>query len=144
MDGIQAAVLSVKLPHLDAWLEARREHARLYDRLLADAGIALPTSADHSRHTYHLYVVRVDGRDPVQARLGAAGIETGVHYPTAVPFMEAYADLGAEAGDFPVAHAQMGQLLSLPMYAELTEAMIGDVCENLKAAVSRSTEVRAA
>lgn len=144
MDGIQAAVLSVKLRHLNAWLDARRANARLYDGRLGDAGIVLPTAPDHARHTYHLYVVRVDGRDAVQARLGDAGIETGVHYPTAVPFMEAYADLGAEKGDFPVAHAQMGQLLSLPMYAELTDAMIEQVCQHLKAALSRSAQVRAA
>lgn len=144
MDGIQAAVLSVKLPHLDAWLEARREHARLYDRLLADAGIVLPTAPDHARHTYHLYVVRVENREAVQARLTEAGIETGVHYPTAVPFMEAYAHLGAAPTDFAVSHAQMGQLLSLPMYAELTDVMIEHVCEHLRTAVSGSAEARAA
>ncbi|HVF46573.1 MAG TPA: DegT/DnrJ/EryC1/StrS family aminotransferase [Pyrinomonadaceae bacterium] len=144
MDGIQASVLSVKLPHLDTWLEARKEHARLYDRLLADAGIGLPAAPDHVRHTYHLYVVRVEKRDAAQAELANAGIETGIHYPTAVPFMEAYARPGAAPGDFPVSHAQMGQLLSLPMYAELTDGMIDHVCEHLKAAVSRSMEVRAA
>ncbi|MEO7540276.1 MAG: DegT/DnrJ/EryC1/StrS family aminotransferase [Pyrinomonadaceae bacterium] len=138
MDGIQAAVLSIKLPHLDGWLDARRANARRYNELLVDTGIVLPSEADHTRHTYHLYVVRVDDRDTVQAKLGEAGIETGIHYPTAVPFMEAYAHLGHTPDDFPVAFSQMGQLLSLPMYAELTAEMTGEVCRVLSGAVSRS------
>ena len=137
MDGIQAAVLSVKLPQLDGWLNARRSNANKYNEMLAGTGIIVPSEADHTRHTYHLYVVRVDDRDAVQARLGEAGIETGIHYPTAVPFMEAYADLGHTPVDFPVAYSQMGQLLSLPMYAELSEEQIGEVCRTLKSAISR-------
>ena len=136
MDGIQAAALSVKLRHLDGWLDARRSHADRYNDLLAETGIALPKAVDHSEHTYHLYVVRIEGRDAVQAKLAEAGIETGVHYPTAIPFMEAYAHLGRTPADFPVAHAQMGQLLSLPMYAELTDELIGEVCRALKNAVT--------
>jgi dTDP-4-amino-4,6-dideoxygalactose transaminase len=138
MDGIQAAVLSVKLPHLDSWLDARRTNARLYNELLAGTGILLPIAAENSQHTYHLYVVRVDDRDAVQAKLADAGIETGVHYPTAIPFMEAYSHLGHTPDDFPVAYSQMGQLLSLPMYAELTIEMIEEVCSHLTGPVSRS------
>jgi dTDP-4-amino-4,6-dideoxygalactose transaminase len=137
MDGIQAAVLSVKLPQLDGWLNARRSNANKYNEMLAGTGIIVPSEADHTRHTYHLYVVRVDDRDAVQARLGEAGIETGIHYPTAVPFMEAYAHLGHTPADFPVGYSQMGQLLSLPMYAELSEEQIGEVCRTLKSAISR-------
>jgi dTDP-4-amino-4,6-dideoxygalactose transaminase len=135
LDGIQAAVLSVKLPHLESWIESRRLHASLYNELLAATGIVMPIEPDGLRHTYHLYVVRVTGRDAVQARLADAGIETGVHYPTALPFMEAYAARGLTPADFPVAHAQMGELLSLPMYAELTDEMIAVVCRELRTAV---------
>lgn len=137
MDGLQAAALSVKLPHLDGWLESRRANARRYDELLADTGLALPSAPDHSQHIYHLYVVRVNDRDDVQAKLSDAGVETGIHYPTALPFMEAYEHLGHTPTDFPVSHAQMGQLLSLPMYAELTGDMIEQVCRQLKNATSR-------
>ena len=137
IDGIQAAVLSVKLPHLDSWLDARRRNAARYNELLADTGIALPTAPDHSTHTYHLYVIRVADRDGVAAKLNEAGIDTGLHYPTALPFLDAYAHLGHQPTDFPVAHSQMSELLSLPMYAELTDEMIVRVCDVLKSAVSR-------
>lgn len=138
MDGIQAAVLSVKLPHLDGWLEARRANAKIYNELLGDSGLTLPVEPEHSRHTYHLYVVQVPDRDSVQAKLGEAGIETGVHYPTALPFMEAYQHLGHTPDDFPVAQSQMGKLLSLPMYAELTAEQIEYVCSTLKNTISLS------
>jgi len=136
MDGIQAAVLSVKLPHLDGWLESRRANAHRYNELLSE--IAVPTERDGARHTYHLYVVQVEDRETVQAKLNEAGIETGTHYPIALPFMEAYADLDHQPSDFPVAHQQMGRILSLPMYAELTEEQIGHVCSTLKNALPLS------
>jgi dTDP-4-amino-4,6-dideoxygalactose transaminase len=138
LDGIQAAVLSVKLPHLDAWLEARRRNAALYNELLADSGLQLPFAPEHSRHTYHLYVVQVPNREAVQQKLSEAGIESGTHYPTALPFLEAYAHLNYQPTDFPVAHAQMDKILSLPMYAELTEEMIERVCQTLKSAIVMS------
>jgi dTDP-4-amino-4,6-dideoxygalactose transaminase len=138
MDGIQAAVLSVKLKHLDRWLEARRHNASVYNRLLADCGIPLPHAPEYVRHTYHLYVVRVTDRDAVSAKLGEAGVATGLHYPTAIPFLEVFQNLGHEAADFPVAYAQMNELLSLPMYAELTDEMIEYVCEQLKRAVAHA------
>ncbi len=137
MDGIHAAVLSVKLPHLDGWLDARRVNAKLYNELLADSGLTLPFEPEYSRHIYHLYVVQVPVRDAVQAKLNEAGIETGIHYPTALPFMEAYAYLGHQPSDFPVAYSQMSKIISLPMYAELTREMIEHVCGTLKNAVSR-------
>ena len=136
MDGIQAAVLSIKLPHLDGWLEAHRANAGHYDQLLAESGLVLPREPHHSQHVYHLYVVQVPNRDAVQAKLAEGGIETGIHYPTALPYLEAYSHLGHMPEDFPVAHSQMGKLLSLPMYAELTGEMIEYVCSNLKSAVS--------
>ncbi len=138
MDGIQSAVLSVKLPHLESWLEARRDHAKAYDEILKGSGTVTPAGPDHSRHVYHLYVVQVDDRDDALAKLGEAGVECGTHYPTALPFMEAYAHLGHTPEDFPVSYAQMGRILSLPMYAELTAEMIDFVCDTLKNAISRS------
>ena len=138
LDGIQAAVLSVKLPHLEAWLEARRRNAAIYDKLLADSGLQIPVAPAHARHTYHLYVVQVPNRDAVQQKLSDDGIETGTHYPIALPFMEAYADFNHQPTDFPVAYPQMGKILSLPMYAELTEEMIEKVCRSLKNAIALS------
>jgi dTDP-4-amino-4,6-dideoxygalactose transaminase len=136
LDGIQGAILSVKLPYLDSWLDARRTNAGRYNDLLSESGLPLPFEPEHVRHTYHLYVVQVDDRDAVRAKLSEAGIDTGVHYPTALPFLEVYKDRDHQPADFPVAHSQMGKLLSLPMYAELTDEMIGYVCEHLLAAIS--------
>lgn len=138
LDGIQAAVLSVKLPHLDGWLEARRKNAAIYDELLADSGLQLPIAPEYSRHTYHLYVVQVPNREAVQQKLLDEQIETGLHYPIALPFLEAYSDLNYQPSDFPVAHAQMSKILSLPMYAELTMEMIEKVCRSLKNAIALS------
>ena len=137
LDGIQAAVLSVKLPHLDGWLEARRKNAALYNELLAGSGLELPFAPEYSRHIYHLYVVQVPNRAAVQQKLSDDGVETGLHYPTALPFLEVYADRNHQPSDFPVAHSQMDKILSLPMYAELTEEMIGKVCRSLKNAIAQ-------
>jgi dTDP-4-amino-4,6-dideoxygalactose transaminase len=137
LDGIQAAVLSVKLLHLESWLEMRRKNAETYDKLLADSDLTIPTAPEYSRHTYHLYVVQVPNREKVIAKLSADGIETGLHYPTALPFLEAYSGLGYQPSDFPVAHSQMGRILSLPMYAELTDEMIERVCQSLKNAIAQ-------
>ena len=138
MDGIQAAVLSLKLKHLDTWLEARRTNAARYNEMLAGSGITLPAAPEYSRHTYHLYVIRVKDRDAVAAKLNEAGVDTGLHYPIALPFLEAYAERGFAPSDFHVAHEQMGELLSLPMYAELSDEQIQHVCTTLKNTVSLS------
>ncbi len=136
LDGIQAAVLSIKLPHLDEWIEARRKHAETYNSLLATSGLLLSSAPEYSTHTFHLYVIQVENRENVQAKLAQEGIETGIHYPIALPLMEAYSYLNHDPSDFPVASAQMGKLLSLPMYAELTDEMIEYVCYCLKNAIS--------
>lgn len=135
MDGIQAAVLSVKLAHLEDWIERRRHHAARYNSLLGDR-FAVPLEPDYSRHTYHLYVVHVPYRDEVATKLSAAGIATGVHYPKAVPFTEAYAHLGYKPEDLPKAHDLQDHILSLPMYAELTDEMIDYVAQTLRDAVA--------
>lgn len=138
LDGIQAAVLSTKLSHLEAWSEARRRNARLYSELLADVeDVVTPREADYATPVYHLYVVRVANREALQARLAERGVSTAIHYPISLPSLEAYRHLGHAHDDFPVANGQMGELLSLPMYPELTEEMIrytvGCIRENVEA-----------
>lgn len=127
MEGIQAAVLDAKLPHLGAWNAARARHSRRYRELLADLpGLILPQAPRPEGHVWHLFVVLVRGqnRDDLRLALADRGIATGVHYPTPVPFQPAYAHLGHQPGDFPVAEDLMRNCLSLPMYPELTEEQI--------------------
>ncbi|MDV2995721.1 MAG: dTDP-3-amino-3,4,6-trideoxy-alpha-D-glucose transaminase [Chroococcidiopsis sp. SAG 2025] len=120
MDGIQGAILRVKLRHLDAWTEARRAHAARYDKPLANAGVKTPTAMPYSHHVYHVYAVRSQQRDTLQQKLQEKGIQTGIHYPIPVHLQPAYADLGYQAGAFPHSEAASKEVLSLPMYAELT------------------------
>jgi dTDP-4-amino-4,6-dideoxygalactose transaminase len=142
MDGIQAAVLSVKLRHLDTWIEQRRANASIYNELLGVTGIVTPGEPEGSRHVYHLYVVQVDDRNGVIARFGDADIECGIHYPTPVPLMEAYSSLGYTSDQFPVAVSQMDKLLSLPMYPELTREMIEHVTAELTSAAPRTLSAK--
>jgi dTDP-4-amino-4,6-dideoxygalactose transaminase len=121
LDGIQAAILSVKLPHLGAWTAARQRIARRYDELLKGVGdIITPHVAAGRTHVYHLYVIRTRQRESLRAHLAAAGVSTVLNYPKALPFYPAYAYLGHKPEDFPVAHAHQSQILSLPIYPELT------------------------
>jgi dTDP-4-amino-4,6-dideoxygalactose transaminase len=136
LDGLQAAILKAKLPYLRQWTEARRQNAAVYDRLLKDFDIQRPVCPEYSQHVYHLYVVQVPQRELVQERLQAKGIATGIHYPIALPLLSAYKYLNATPKDFPVAAAGMGRILSLPMYAEMTEEKIGYVVSSLKEALS--------
>jgi dTDP-4-amino-4,6-dideoxygalactose transaminase len=119
IDGLQAAVLNVKLNHLPTWLGQRRAHAARYHELLAKRGIAPPATAPQGGHSYHVYAIRVPHRDQVRERLTAAEVETLVHYPKAVPFLGAYAYKKHTPEDFPVAFAHMNQMLSLPLFPEL-------------------------
>lgn len=137
LDGMQAAILSSKLPYLESWTEARIRHAHLYNRLLAGSGLQLPQIPENSRHVFHLYVTKVKKRDAVQDHLKVNGIETGIHYPIALPLLKAYAYQENKPDDFPVASGQMNELISLPMYAELTDEQIHYVCDKLMEAVSR-------
>ena len=111
----------MKLRHLTRWNEQRRENARRYDKLLADANAALdlPYEPEWSRSVYHLYVVRLADRDKLQAALATRGIGTGIHYPVPVHLLKAYELLGLRRGDFPDAEQAATQVLSLPMYPEL-------------------------
>ena len=120
LDTLQAAVLRVKLGHLDEWNAARREHARLYGKLLAGSPVITPLEVDHAESVYHLYVVRVGARDALQAYLRGKGIATGIHYPIPIHLQAAFHELGHAHGSFPTAEECADQILSLPMYAELT------------------------
>jgi dTDP-4-amino-4,6-dideoxygalactose transaminase len=121
MEGLQGAVLAVKLRHLAGWTAGRRAAAARYQELLSGIdGVTLPQVAPGADPAWHLYPIRVDDRDAVGERLGAAGIATSVHYPTPVHLQRAYAHLGYGKGAFPEAEAYAATCLSLPMYAELT------------------------
>ena len=132
MDGIQGAVLDVKLRHLDCWNSRRREHARAYDALLAACpGLRLTRQRGDGESVYHLYVVRSDRRDGLRAYLAEQGINTGLHYPVPVHRQPAYAELGYAAGDFPITEEACATLLSLPMYAELTPVQLSYVARTV-------------
>lgn len=132
MDGLQGAVLNVKLPHLAEWTRARQRVAATYDELLNGVGdIVTPKVAPDREHVYHLYVIRTDRRDALKKYLGEAGIATVLNYPKALPFYPAYAYLGHQPGDFPVAHANQSRILSLPIFPEMTEEMIAYVARQI-------------
>ncbi|RLE43897.1 erythromycin biosynthesis sensory transduction protein eryC1 [Candidatus Woesearchaeota archaeon] len=132
MDGIQAAVLSVKLKYLDEWNEKRRLNAKCYTEQLKSTGIIVPKEDDSIYNVYHLYVIRVGNRDEVREHLKRKGISTGIHYPVALPNLTAYKYLGHRPEDFPIATRFSKQILSLPMYPELGEDQLNYVCEELK------------
>lgn len=134
LDGMQAAILNVKLPYLAGWTEARQKVARHYDELLNGVGdIVIPKVAVKREHVYHLYVIRTQRRDALKKFLGENGISTVLNYPKALPFYPAYAYLGHQSADFPVAYRNQSRILSLPIYPELTEDMIVHVADRIKA-----------
>ncbi len=140
LDEIQALVLRVKLPYLEAWNDQRRAHAAQYDQLLNYPPIIAPLEAPGNRHVYHLYVIRVPERDQLQAHLKEAGIFTGIHYPIPIHLQSALAFLGYEQGSLPVTEMVANQILSLPMYAELSVEQIDTVCLTVKEFVQRQVE----
>lgn len=123
LDSLQAGILRIKLRHLSRWNEQRRASAKVYDRLLAPLGgsVAQPVESNVARSVYHLYVVRTQFRDELQKHLTQAGIGTGIHYPIPIHLQTAYASRGWKLGDFPVTEAAANEILSLPMFAGLTE-----------------------
>lgn len=135
LDGLQAAILNVKLAHLPQWTEARRQHAYLYNRLLTHPGVTKPTESANVIAVYHLYVIRVkrELRGSLQKHLLAKGISTGIHYPIPLPKLKAYAYLNHTENDFPRAYAAAGEIVSLPMYAELDEEKIAYVAKEVTA-----------
>jgi dTDP-4-amino-4,6-dideoxygalactose transaminase len=136
LDNLQAAVLGVKLNHLDGWNARRRQVARWYDEKLKGVpGVVTPYCPPDVEAVYHLYVVQVPERDSVQRKLAADGIETGIHYPIPLHEQPAYASLGHKPEDFPVSHELGPRILSLPMFPEMTEAQVEAVVQSLAAAV---------
>jgi dTDP-4-amino-4,6-dideoxygalactose transaminase len=129
LETLQAAVLRVKLRHLEAWTEGRRAAAARYNALFAKTAVAVPTAPPNVRHVYHIYATRSPCRETWQGKLQARGIATGIHYPTPVHLLPAYADLGYEAGAFPNAEQASNEVLSLPMYPELTSQMQAEIAE---------------
>ena len=133
MDGIQGAVLSVKLKYLAEWNESRRAHAREYTRLLSPLeGLLSPREADYARHIFHIYAVRTGRRDQLMAHLAEKGISCGIHYPVPVHLQKAYQGLGLAEGSFPMAERCAAEFLSLPMYPELTSEQIQFVAGEIK------------
>jgi dTDP-4-amino-4,6-dideoxygalactose transaminase len=135
MDGIQGAVLGVKLKHLEAWTTARRGRAKAYAQRLADTSAILPVERPGVRHVYHLYVVRLRERDAWRSRLADAGVQTGVHYPVPVHLQPAYRDLGYDTGAFPVAERSAREVMSLPIFPELTDEQIDTIAALFRAGV---------
>jgi dTDP-4-amino-4,6-dideoxygalactose transaminase len=142
LDALQAAVLRVKLPHLEGWSARRRENADRYDRLFAECPaadrITRPARHPGCRHIFNQYIVRVPGRDDVRARLDAAGIGTEIYYPVPFHLQECFAPLGYRHGDFPAAEAAAAETLALPIYSELTEAQQREVVTAVAGAVMTS------
>jgi dTDP-4-amino-4,6-dideoxygalactose transaminase len=137
MDGIQGAVLSVKLKHLDVANARRRSHALLYDQLLGGLEqVITPFEAPHNQHVYHVYAVRVQDRNQVLQAMADKGISCGIHYPVPVHLQEAYRFLGYRAGSFPVAERCAEEFLSLPMFPELTPEQVHTVVDELTLCLS--------
>lgn len=133
MDGLQGAVLRLKLPHLLRWTDARRHIASIYHRGLAGVGdIQTPVIAPGRDHVYHLYVIRTARREALRQHLKAAGIETVLNYPRALPFYPAYAYLGHQPSDFPNAYHNQSVILSLPVFPEMTEEQAAYVVNSVK------------
>jgi len=119
LEGVQGAVLKVKMKYIEGWTEARRTVAARYDAALADSGIPTPHAAPDRRHVYHIYAIRDAQRDALQTYLQNQGVSTGIHYPIPVHLQGAFAELGHKDGDFPHSEAAAREVLSLPMYPEL-------------------------
>jgi dTDP-4-amino-4,6-dideoxygalactose transaminase len=141
MDGIQGAILGVKLKHLEAWTEARRSRAAAYRRLLHDLPVRVPTEAPGARHVYHVFAIRVSDRDGLRADLTEAGVQTGVHYPIPVHLQPAYRDLGYSQGDFPISEGAASEVLSLPIFPEMTDAQVEEVAGVVRASLHANSRM---
>ena len=140
MEGIQGAVLRVKLRYLEGWTEARRAAAAHYDRLLAGSGVPTPKAMPHNRHVYHVYAIRTAQRQAWQEGLLAQGVQSGIHYPTPVHLLPAFADLGYRAGQFPYSELAANEVLSLPMFPELTPGQCEEVARAVRNLASGNTK----
>ena len=142
LDSIQAGWLSVKLRHLAKWNEARRTHAHRYHELLAEAkdSIVVPVEASWTRGVYHLYVVRVQDREAFQTTLAEAGIGTGIHYPIPLHLQKAYENLDYKKGDFPVTERMAAEIVSLPMFPQMTNEQLDEVAMKVRELLSAKTD----
>ncbi|MFB0562295.1 MAG: DegT/DnrJ/EryC1/StrS family aminotransferase [Candidatus Lokiarchaeia archaeon] len=133
LDELQAAILRVKLRHLEDWTNKRRENAKIYNQLLKNVnGIILPQEMDYAKHVYHLYVIRTKKRATLQKRLKEKGIATGIHYPVPLHLQKAYKYLGYKKGDFPITEKCTQEILSLPMFSEVTGEQMEEVSKTIK------------
>ena len=138
LDGLQGAILSVKLKYLESWTEKRRKAAALYSDILKDSDVITPYCPDNVRHVNHLYVVRVKNREKVQTKLKEHGVASGIHYPITLPNLSAYKYLGHSPDDFPIATKYSKDILSLPIYPEIEEEQIEYVCNHLIKAIKEN------
>jgi dTDP-4-amino-4,6-dideoxygalactose transaminase len=132
LEGMQGAILRVKLRHLEEWTKARRAHAFHYNQLLVNSGVETPSEMPYARHVYHVYAIRTPHREALQKALSEHGIQTGIHYPIPVHLQKAYADLGYQSGDFPHSEQAGNEVLSLPMYPELLIEQVDRVADAVK------------
>ncbi|WP_213741228.1 DegT/DnrJ/EryC1/StrS family aminotransferase [Bradyrhizobium sp. dw_411] len=132
LDGMQAAILSAKLPHLREWTNARQDAAKIYDAALGQIeDVVVPQVGPDRKHVYHLYTLRHPRRDALAAHLNAHGVQTAINYPIALPFLEVYRRLAARPEQFPNAHRDQSRILSLPLFAEITRAQQDEVMERI-------------
>ncbi len=129
LDNVQAAVLRVKLKHLEKWNEARRKNAKLYTELLQGSGVAVPEELPNRKHVYHLYVIRTQKRQELMDFLGKTDIASGIHYQVPIHLQKAYSEFGYSKGSFPISEKISGEILSLPMHPDLTEEDIIETSE---------------
>lgn len=132
LEEIQAAVLRVKLGHLDKWIEMRRKNAAIYNEKLKGIDIVMPVEKEYNRHVYHIYAIRAKNRQRLIEHLSSRGVQAAVHYPTPIHLQEAYRGLGFERGSFPVSEKIQDEIISLPMYPELGEDEIDFVAKAIK------------
>jgi dTDP-4-amino-4,6-dideoxygalactose transaminase len=140
MEGFQGAVLRVKLRHLEAWTNARRNVVSSYNKFLGGAGVETPSEMPWAHHVYHVYTLRTADRDGMHAFLQEEGIQTGIHYPVPAHLQPAYSDLGYKKGAFPQSEEAANQVLSLPLYPELPSEAVAEVARAVKKAIAQRTQ----
>jgi dTDP-4-amino-4,6-dideoxygalactose transaminase len=140
-EGIQGAVLRVKLKYLEGWTEGRRAAASRYNELLAGSEYSTPAELAHNRHVYHVYAIRTSNRQQVQKWLQSQDVQSNIHYPVPVHLMAAHQDLGYQAGQFPHAESAANEVLSLPMFPELTEEQTAQVANALLSVTAPTSAV---
>jgi dTDP-4-amino-4,6-dideoxygalactose transaminase len=131
LDSLQAAILQVKLQYLDNWNEARREHAKEYNRLLQNSKVKTPKTIKNTESVWHLYVIQANRREALREHLSDLSVQTGIHYPIPIHMQTAYKNLGYQKGDFPVTEEYSQNILSLPMYAEITSDQINHITNSI-------------